>query len=255
MRFGASACRRNERSQGFSESSTRRAVNQGYLKLSQPPPGTLLSFFLPHGANIPYLLTSMNRLRLNRRPNRMKRRHGTNAKARGALFGAQVAFWGVIALLAGSFALYAGSSSAALTLNQLRSDPCLTPERFMTYFRDFQFAPGESRQAPEVFLATKSGDCEDFASLAAEILQEKKYTTTLIAVSMNGQAHVVCYVKEVHGYLDYNLRKEPCAVQPAEEKLEAVAEKVAAYFRTLWRYASEFTYQEGRPRFGRIVFR
>ena len=111
----------------------------------------------------------------------------------------------------------------------------------MGYFRDFEFKLGETRQAPEAFLAAQSGDCDDFAALAAAILREKKYTTRLIAIFMPHQTHVVCYVEEVHGYLDYNCRKEPCTVQSAGGKIEEVADKVAAYFRTTWRYASELT--------------
>ncbi len=142
-----------------------------------------------------------------------------------------------------------------LTLAQLRSDCRLTPDRFIRYFADFRFKLSERRQAPEEFLASRSGDCDDFACLAAEILREKKYTTRLIAVFMSQQTHVVCYVDEIHGYLDFNRRGERCPVQAAGAKLEEVAEKVAAYFRTNWLYASEFTCQTNSPRFGRIVFR
>ena len=141
-----------------------------------------------------------------------------------------------------------------LTLEHLRSDPNLTPERFGQYFRDFAFKLGQDRQAPKDFLAARSGDCDDFACLAAEILGEKKYTTKLVAVFMQGQTHVVCYVEEVHGYLDYNLRKEASALQPASAKLEDIADKVATYFRNPWRSASEFTYEGNQAHFGRIVF-
>jgi hypothetical protein len=141
-----------------------------------------------------------------------------------------------------------------LTLEHLRSDPNLTPERFGQYFRDFAFKLGQDRQAPKDFLAARSGDCDDFACLAAEVLGEKKYTTKLVAVFMQGQTHVVCYVEEVHGYLDYNLRKEASAVQAAGDSLEEIADKVAAYFRNPWGSASEFQYDGTRPRFGRIVF-
>jgi len=139
-------------------------------------------------------------------------------------------------------------------LEQLRSDPNLTPERFGQYFRDFAFKLGQDRQAPKDFLAARSGDCDDFACLAAEVLRQRKYTTRLVAVFMTGQTHVVCYVDEVHGYLDYNLRKEASALQAAGDSLEEIAEKVAAYFRSPWRSASEFQYEGALPRFGRIVF-
>lgn len=158
---------------------------------------------------------------------------------------------GLVALLL--FANFA-QCAAPLTLEALRKKSDLTPERFGEYFRDFQFKLGEKRQSPDVFLATKSGDCDDFAALAADVLAERKYTTTLVAIFMDGQTHVVCYIKEIHGYLDYNLRQGASAVQPSDAKLSDIADKVAAYFRTPWRSVSEFTYQAGVPRFGKIAF-
>ena len=160
----------------------------------------------------------------------------------------------LLALLVGLLLAPAMSASAKFTLDDLRQDPHLTPERLMKYFRDFEFRLGSQRQAPKDFLAAKSGDCDDFACLASEVLREKKYTTRLIAVFMDGQTHVVCYVNEAHGYLDYNLRREACALQPAGPELEKVADKVAAYFRTAWRSAAEFTYEGSSARFGQIVF-
>ncbi|HVM50808.1 MAG TPA: transglutaminase-like domain-containing protein [Candidatus Acidoferrum sp.] len=154
----------------------------------------------------------------------------------------------------GWFAVNAQARSPALTLDLLRSDPTLTPERFASYFRDFEFKLGETRQAPEAFLAARCGDCDDYACLASEVLREKHYTTKLVAVFMKGQTHVVCYVDEIHGYLDYNLRKQTPGVQLANGKLEEIADKVAAYFRSSWRSASEVTYNADQPRLGRIVF-
>jgi hypothetical protein len=160
----------------------------------------------------------------------------------------------LFAMLSGAVTIGAQTNAPLLTVEQLRNDPSLTPERFASYFRDFEFKLGETRQAPRDFLAARSGDCEDFAGLAAEVLREKNYTTKLVAVFMKGQTHVVCYVDEIHGYLDYNLRKEASAIQLANGKLEEIADKVAAYFRNPWRSASEFSYDANQPRFGRIVF-
>jgi hypothetical protein len=160
----------------------------------------------------------------------------------------------VIALLFTLVSAGAQTASPSLTLAQLRNDPNLTPERFGQYFRDFEFKLGGLRQAPETFLASKAGDCDDFACLAAEVLREKRYTTKLVAVFMTGETHVVCYVEEIHGYLDYNLRKEASAIQLASGKLEDIADKVAAYFRTPWRSASELNYEADQPRFGRMAF-
>jgi hypothetical protein len=155
--------------------------------------------------------------------------------------GAPLRLLAVIALLFGALTVGAQTASQPVTLAQLREDPNLTPERFGQYFRDFEFKLGAARQAPESFLA-------------AEVLREKRYTTKLVAVFMEGQTHVVCYVEEAHGYLDYNLRKEASSIQLASGKLEEIADKVAAYFRTPWRSASEFNYEADQPRFGRIVF-
>jgi hypothetical protein len=160
----------------------------------------------------------------------------------------------LIALLAGICVVNAATPSAALTLDVIRSQPNLSPEGFMGYFRDFEFKLGQTRQAPEAFLASRSGDCDDFACLAADILRERKYTVKLIAVFMPKQTHVVCYVEEIHGYLDYNRRRESCAVQPAGGKLEDVADKVAASFHAPWRCASTFPYEADCPRYGPIVF-
>jgi hypothetical protein len=72
---------------------------------------------------------------------------------------------------------------------------------------------------------------------------------------MDSQVHVVCYVEEVKGYLDYNLRERATAVQATNGELEDMAEKVAATFRSPWRCVSEFSYQAGVRRLGRIAFR
>ena len=161
----------------------------------------------------------------------------------------------VLLILSGARILNAQNLCPPLTVDQLRDDPNLTPERFARYFRDFAFKFGDTRQAPEDFLALRSGDCEDYASLAAEVLRRRTYTTKLIAVFMDGQTHVVCYVQEAHCYLDYNRRAEPAPLQATDGTLEDMAGKVAASFRTDWRYAAEFTYCGDCPRFGRIAFR
>lgn len=140
-------------------------------------------------------------------------------------------------------------------MEQLRTDADLTPERFIRLFADFEFKLGEERQSPETFLAKRCGDCDDFACLAAQILGERKYTTRLVAVFMKEQTHVVCYVEEAHGYLDYNRRKECSPLQTTGGALKEIATAVAASFRTPWLYASEFTYDGRAPRFGAILFR
>ncbi len=158
-----------------------------------------------------------------------------------------------MSLLLGLFLV--GVQGWAVTLQELRDLPQLTPEIFMGYFRDFGFKLSEKLQAPEDFLAGRSGDCDDFACLAAEVLGEKKYTTRLIAIFMEGQTHVVCYVKESRSYLDYNCRRLPAPLQPTDGELEDIADKVALYFHSTWHCVAEYNSQAGIRRFGRIAFR
>jgi hypothetical protein len=143
----------------------------------------------------------------------------------------------------------------ALTVRMLREHPDLTPGVFMAYFRDFSFKLGDQLQDPDLFLATRTGDCDDFASLAETLLREKNFTTKLVAIFMDGQTHVVCYVQEVQGYLDYNLRGRDIPLQPSSGQLEDIADQVSAYFRTPWRSVAEFESRAGIRRFGRITFR
>ena len=129
-----------------------------------------------------------------------------------------------------------------MTLDELRADRNLTPERFMKYFADFRFQLGRDVREPEVFLASQSGDCDDFATLAASVLREKGYSTRLVVVYMPNDVHVVCYVAETHGYLDYNCRKQTAPLVKSEGALEAIAARVAESFRAQWRSVSEFTF-------------
>jgi hypothetical protein len=135
--------------------------------------------------------------------------------------------------------------AAALTLAELRADPNLTPERFMKYFANFKFEMGRTVRKPEVFLETQSGDCDDFATLAADLLRQKGYTTRLVAVFLPEEVHVVCYVAETNSYLDYNCRKNSSPLVKCDADLAAIGASVAQSFRTQWRSVSEFTFQDG----------
>src|SRR5262249_47096383 len=87
----------------------------------------------------------------------------------------------------------------------------VTPESLAHCFADFKFELGDSLQDPETFLRRKSGDCDDFASLVSNVLNRRGYKTKLVVIMMERETHVVCYVPERKGYLDYNLR---AATQP-----------------------------------------
>jgi hypothetical protein len=142
----------------------------------------------------------------------------------------------------------------ALTLEDLQADPHLNPGRLLGYFSDFKFQLGDNIQKPEVFLAKKCGDCDDFATLASDLLARKGYTPRLVAVYMEREVHVVCYVTETNSYLEYNNRTSRKLV-PSSGRLADIAEKVANGFKTNWHSVSEFTFANGRRRFVATEFR
>jgi hypothetical protein len=139
-------------------------------------------------------------------------------------------------------------SAHALTLEQMRGMPNMTPDKFMKLFADFEFKFHEEVQDHRVFLATKSGDCDDFATLAADILRRHGYTPRMIAVRMKGETHVVCYIPETRSYLDYNFRKDPNPLIPSDGSLTDVARKVAQSFGRDWIATYEFTFRDGIKR-------
>jgi hypothetical protein len=145
--------------------------------------------------------------------------------------------------------------ASSLTLAELRAEPDLTPERFIKHFADFKFELGRDVRKPEVFLQTRAGDCDDFSTLAAELLRERGYTTRLVVVFMPESVHVVCYVAEINGYLDYNCRKNVSPLVKCENSLSAIGASVAASFRSPWRSASEFTCRDGARSFVLTEFR
>ena len=120
----------------------------------------------------------------------------------------------------------------------------MTPEKFITLFSDFAFKFHAEVQDPNVFLTTRSGDCDDFATLAAEILGRNGYTTHLVAVRMKGETHVICYVEETRSYLDYNYRQEIRKTVSSDGSLTDIAKKVSDSFGREWLATYEFTYQE-----------
>ena len=125
----------------------------------------------------------------------------------------------------------------------------------MTHFADFKFELGRNVRQPEAFLASHSGDCDDFATLAADLLREKGYSTRLVAVYMPNEVHVVCYVDETNCYLDYNRRKRTSPLVKCQGELSAIAASVARSFRSPWRSVSEFTLRQGARHFVSTVFR
>lgn len=135
------------------------------------------------------------------------------------------------------------TSLHALTVRQLLDDTSLTPKRFANLFEGFTYEFINYVQNPEVFLRTKTGDCDDYAILADHVLSHHGYDTRLIHVRMMGRiAHAVCYVTEDKAYLDYNNRRYTFNLERSGPSIRAIATKVARSFEANWTSASEFTY-------------
>lgn len=136
-----------------------------------------------------------------------------------------------------------------VTLDEIRSDERLTPERFGQYFAEFTYELREDVQEAKVFLKSRSGDCDDFAVLAAELLREKGYSTKLVVVFMAKSIHVVCYVAETKSYLDFNRRGLKECTVASGGALGDIASRVALSFGSPWHCVSEFTFREGKRHF------
>jgi hypothetical protein len=155
----------------------------------------------------------------------------------------------IIALIILLFCLF---SSFGVTFDQLRGTPDLTPEKFGALFAKFDFKFRGEVQSPDAFLSSRSGDCDDFSTLASTVLKEKGYTTHLITVRMPNVIHVVCYVEQSHGYLDYNSRATSALVSSGSD-ISQIAEQVGGSYGLLWSSASEFTFENGTKRLVKTV--
>jgi hypothetical protein len=157
---------------------------------------------------------------------------------------------------AASFCLLCSSETtrAAGGLNDLLNQKGLTPEGLARIFADFVYELRPQLQEPETFLQRKSGDCADYSNLASTVLSHHGYTTKMVVVMMSTQTHVVCYIKEVGGFLDYNHRADSHPVIASNGSLEDIATKVAGDFRCQWHMASAFRYHSGSPEYLDSVF-
>ena len=135
-------------------------------------------------------------------------------------------------------------ASHAVTMEELRALPHLTPVEFAHYFKDFEFKFHPEVQPHNQFLSTRSGDCDDYATVAADALERHGYTPRMIAIRMKGETHVVCYIEETHSYLDYNTRKDANPLVPCSPDITAIARNVAQGFGRDWVATYEFTYEE-----------
>lgn len=150
-------------------------------------------------------------------------------------------------------ALIAAPNVQARSLADLKAEKELTPDSLIRQFADFTFELGETIQEPEQFLQRKRGDCDDFARLAALLLAERGYKPRIVAVAMEGETHVVCYVPEVKGFLDFNHRADAKPVISCAGTLESVAEIVSAEFRSKWRMVSEVRFENTKRIFVETV--
>ena len=147
-----------------------------------------------------------------------------------------------------SCALLSQVETRALTLEQLRSDATITPQTFARHFSKFRFVFRANVQTPEQFLASEAGDCDDYSTLAAAELAARGYQTRLISVRMPNEVHVVCFVSEANGYLDYNKRAKGTGVVTCGADLASIADSVGKSFNSSWTSVSEFTYADGVKR-------
>jgi hypothetical protein len=149
---------------------------------------------------------------------------------------------------------FSAVETRAVTLEQLHNDATLTPQTFARHFSKFRFAFQADVQKPADFLATQTGDCDDYSTLAASELSARGYQTRLVAVRMKDLVHVVCYVTEANGYLDYNLRAKGTGLVACGPSLADMADAVAKSFNSSWRSVSEFTYSDGVKRLVSTTF-
>ena len=70
-------------------------------------------------------------------------------------------------------------ASQALTMNELRQIPNLSPQSLAKRFSEFEFKFRAEVQDHDVFLTTKSGDCDDAATASGSIaaLARRAHTT------------------------------------------------------------------------------
>jgi len=169
--------------------------------------------------------------------------------------GVRLRVWSLKACALAGTLLLSSQIAPAITLDDLKADTHLTPEKLIRTFADFKFEPGRTVREPEVFLQRRCGDCDDFATLAADLLRRRGYTTRLVAVFMPKEVHVICYVKEIKGYLDYNRRQEASPVLSCKSDLSSVADSVAESFHSQWLSASEYTFRDGKADFVLTEFR
>jgi hypothetical protein len=157
-------------------------------------------------------------------------------------------FYLLLSLAVSACAVLSALDARAVSFEELHNDATLTPQTFAHHFSNFRFAFHSEVQKPDDFLRSEAGDCDDYSILAASELSARGYHPRLVAIRMKGLVHVVCYVAEANGYLDYNKRSRGSGVVTCGSDLTHVADSVAKSFKATWTSVSEFTYSDGAKR-------
>ncbi len=154
---------------------------------------------------------------------------------------AGVAGLGLLAAAAGNGALRA---DARFTFTELRTAPKITPRQFGNLFMEFRYEYSPYVLQVDEFLSDRTGDCDDYALLANDILSRHGYHTRFIQVSLAGSdvAHAICYVGENRAYLDYNNRRYEMNLERSGPTLRDIAMKVADAFEKNWTTATEYSF-------------
>lgn len=130
-----------------------------------------------------------------------------------------------------------------MSIGELENDRNLTPKKFSQMFSDFDYELFHWVQSPEQFLRTETGDCDDYACLADEVLAPKGFETRLIHVRLVGMtSHAVCYITENRAYLDFNNRNVFFTMTRSDPSLRKIATKVARSLNANWTSAFEFEF-------------
>ncbi|GAB5560764.1 MAG: hypothetical protein SynsKO_24110 [Synoicihabitans sp.] len=110
-------------------------------------------------------------------------------------------------------------------------------------FEDFDYTLHYHVQPQDQFLRSKSGDCDDYACLADDVLAPRGFETRLIHVRLAGRvSHAVCYITDDRAYLDFNNRKVFFTMTRSDPSLRKIATKVAKSLNANWTSAFEFEF-------------
>ena len=131
-----------------------------------------------------------------------------------------------------AFSCVVGTARAG-GLNDLLNQKDLTPESLARGFADFTFElASPDAGAGGVFTAQMRRLRGLSPIWRPPSWHRRGYTTKLVVVMMSTQTHVVCYVKEAGGFLDYNHRARLASHYHLRRFVGRIAGKVAGDFRS-----------------------